>query len=121
MIMLVRIIGILITCMGLMVVLNPGAMKKMLAFWKQGKRIYLGGLLRVLFGVIFLWSASLARLPVVMGTLGIFLIVAGLFIFILRTEKIKSMLDWWDKKPPSALRIIGILVFAIGALIIYSM
>jgi uncharacterized protein YjeT (DUF2065 family) len=120
MIILVKFIGIFMACMGVTILLNPGFMKKMIAFWRQGKRAYIGGLLRILFGLIFLSSASQARFPALITGLGIFLLIAGIFIFVLGLEKMKAMLGWWDKKPLSVLRLMGLLVFAIGILIIYS-
>jgi len=120
MILLVKLIGILMLCMGVIYILNPALMKKMISFWKQDKRVYAGGLLRLLFGVIFLWSAAQAKLPAVIYVLGILMLLGGVFIFIMRLEKIKRMLDWWDKKPDSISRLIAILILAIGALVIYS-
>lgn len=117
---LVKLIGILMACMGFINVLNPNVMKKMISFWRRGKNIYTGGLLRVLFGVIFLWSASQARLPLVIYVLGILMLLGGLLIFILALEKTKTILDWWDKKPYYILRLIAILILAIGVLVIYS-
>lgn len=120
MILLVNIIGILMVCMGFIYVLNPALMKKMISFWRQSKRIYAGGLLRLLFGAIFLWSASQAKIQVVIYVLGILMLLGGVFIFVMGQEKVKRMLDWWDKKPDSILRLIAILILAIGALVIYS-
>jgi small-conductance mechanosensitive channel len=107
-------------CMGFINVLNPNVMKKMISFWRKGKNIYAGALLRVLFGVIFLWSVTQARLPWVIYILGILMLLGAALIFILGLEKTKKILDWWDKKPHSVLRLIAILILAIGVLVIYS-
>jgi len=114
------VLGIFIASMGLTIIFNPEVMKKMIAYWKQGKRIYAGGLLRALFGVIFLLSVPQARLAAVMYGLGILVLISALIVFAMGLEKIKVTLDWWDKKPSSMLRIMGLLAFAIGFLIIYS-
>jgi uncharacterized membrane protein HdeD (DUF308 family) len=120
MILLVKLIGMLMACMGFINILNPALMKKMISFWRRGKRIYAGGLLRILFGVIFLWSSSQARLQAVIYVLGILMLLAGVLLFILGLEKVKRMLDWWDKKPSSILRLVALLVLIIGVLVIYS-
>lgn len=120
MIVLVKLIGVFIACMGLIIFSNPELMKKMISYWRNGNRLYIGGLLRVIFGVIFLFSAFRARSPAFMAALGIFLVIAGMLIFVLGLEKIKKMLDWWDEKPFSVLRLVSIIIFAIGVLIIYS-
>ncbi|MDD5155064.1 MAG: DUF2065 family protein [Candidatus Omnitrophica bacterium] len=120
MITLARLLGIFIACMGVIVVLIPVVMRKMVAFWRKNNRIYLGGLIRMIFGAIFLLSAPRARLSTVMTLAGLFSLIAGLLIFILKPEKIKMMLERWDKRPDSVLRLMGAVVFAFGALIIYS-
>ncbi|MDD5166917.1 MAG: hypothetical protein PHQ57_05980 [Candidatus Omnitrophica bacterium] len=122
MIIVVKLLGILMICMGLVNLINPILMKKMISFWKQGKRIYAGGLLRVLFGVIFLLASSYSRVrqPCVLAVLGVLMILGGMLIFILGPEKMKAILGWWDKKPASILRLIAILALAIGTLVIYS-
>jgi small-conductance mechanosensitive channel len=120
MIILVKLIGIFMVCIGVANILNPNLMKKMISFWRQGKRIYAGGLLRLLFGGIFLLSYSRARIPGVIGVLGIFIFLAGIAIFILGLEKIKAVLGWWDKKPDFILRLIATLILAIGVLVIYA-
>jgi hypothetical protein len=106
--------------MGFAVILNPVLMKRMLIFWRQGKRIYLGGILRATFGVIFLLSALEAGFSWAIYWLGVFMLMAALLIFALGLEKVKAMLGWWDKRPPVILRLMGFLTFAIGVLIIYS-
>lgn len=120
MIFLVKLIGVFMVCMGIVNILNPNVMKKMLSFWREGKRIYAGGALRILFGAIFLWSYSQARFQVVIYALGILMLLGGASIFILGLDKMKTMLDWWDKKPSSILRLIAVLLLIIGALVIYS-
>jgi uncharacterized protein YjeT (DUF2065 family) len=107
---------------GIINIVNPKVMKKMISFWQQGKRIYAGGLLRVLFGAIFLWAScySQAKQPCVLAVLGFLMLLGGMLIFILGPEKIKAMLGWWDKKPLFVLRIIAVFILALGALVIYS-
>jgi len=99
---------------------NPKTAKKMMAFWRQGKRLYAGGLIRVLLGSIFLYYAPRARLPQVMFALGVLALLGALFIFVLGLGKTKAILDWWDKKPEAFLRLLSLLVIAFGALIICS-
>lgn len=117
---LVKIIGTFITAMGIMILLNPKIAKRMMVFWRQGKNIYAGGLIRILLGVIFLYYSPQARLPQLIFVLGVLALLGGLLIFILGLEKTKAILDWWDKKPEHFLRLLSLLVIAFGALILYS-
>lgn len=118
--MLVKIVGVIITAMGIAILLNPKTAKRMMAFWCKGKNIYAGGLIRVLLGVIFLSYAPRARLPQVLFTLGVLALLGGLFIFILGLEKTKAIIGRWDKKPEPLLRLFSLLILVFGALIVYS-
>ncbi|MFH0827244.1 MAG: hypothetical protein V1923_05130 [Candidatus Omnitrophota bacterium] len=52
--------------------------------------------------------------------LGALVVAVGILILILGTGKAKAILNWWEKKPDSFLRLAGLFILAMGALIIYS-
>jgi hypothetical protein len=117
---LVRAIGVLIAILGLILVLTPKGIKAIFDFFAKGKRIYWVGLLRIAFGIIFLLASSVCRWPEVIRVLGVFFIIAGSLIFILGIRKVKSVLEYWSKKPPLLLRFLSLLAVAFGILIIYA-
>jgi hypothetical protein len=41
-------------------------------------------------------------------------------MFIIGLERAKSIIEWWQKQPVFVLRILALIVFFIGAAIIYS-
>jgi hypothetical protein len=120
MIILVKAIGIFMTSVGVIVLFAPDFMRGMVSYWRQGNRIYAGGLLRALFGAIFLLSVPQAKSARVIYILGILMLLHSLFIFVQGVQKTKAMLEQWGKRPNSLLRLIAILILAIGALIISS-
>ncbi|MFA5119450.1 MAG: hypothetical protein WC695_11495 [Candidatus Omnitrophota bacterium] len=120
MMIFVKSIGILITFMGTMILLNPKIARKMMGFWRQGKHMYIGGLVRLMLGIIFLYYAPAARAPQLLSGLGVLALAGGLLIFIVGIKKIKAILDWWDKKPESFLRLLSLFVIVFGVLIIYA-
>jgi len=120
MVVLIKAVGVLILTAGIVFFIYPQAAKKLFSFFRQGRRIYIAGVLRILFGVIFLMGASDCRTVGVITTLGILLLVAGILIFVIKLDKIKSVLEFWHAKPNSVLRFITLVPIAIGALILYS-
>ncbi len=120
MVIAVRLIGIMIAAMGLTLALSPKGAKQAFDFFSQGKRIYWVGILRILFGIIFLLAASVCRWPEIIRVLGVLFIIAGSFIFILGIRKIKLVLEWWSKKPPLLLRFLTLLAVFFGVLIVYA-
>jgi uncharacterized protein YjeT (DUF2065 family) len=100
--------------------LKPDIMKRLMEFFKQGRRIYFAALLRLVLAVVFLLTARQCSHFWVIFAFGILFIISGLLIFILGLEKVKSYISWWQKQPLVLLRVMALIGLAIGALIIYS-
>jgi hypothetical protein len=120
MLILVKIIGIIIAAIGLAVLLSPKVMKQIIDFWKKGMKPYLAGIIRIAIGLVFLSAAKESRLPIVITVLGILVIIKGVLLFILGLERIRKILDWWDKQPALLMRFLGLLALGVGLLILYS-
>jgi uncharacterized protein YjeT (DUF2065 family) len=117
---IVRIIGIVFVFMTIVYLLKPDIMKRLMQFFKQGKRMYFAALVRFVLAVVFLLAARQCRYFWIIFAFGVLFIISGLLIFILGLEKVKSYIDWWQKKPLVFFRIIALIGLALGALIIYS-
>jgi len=119
MLIAVRLIGVAIVGMGVAFLLKPKLYKQYMAFWQPGKRLYLGAILAILIGVVLLLAATQCRLVGFILALGILSLVEGIMLM-LKQEKMKSMFKWWQGRPLLLLRFMGLVVLAIGALLIYS-
>lgn len=106
--------------MGIVYLLRPDVMKWLIEFFKQGKRIYFAGLIRFALAVVFLVAARECKYFWVILVFGILFIIGGLLIFILGPQKLKTILDWYEKQSTVLLRVIAIIVVAAGAVIIVS-
>ena len=120
MLILANVIALAIAAMGLIIAIRPDILKKILNFWKEGKRAYLAGVMRLVFGVIFLFAAQGCKFPALIFTIGALALIGAAVIFLVGPDKIKPILGWWEKKPPLVIRIMGTAAFIIGALIFYS-
>jgi len=118
--LLVKIIGLFVTAMGIIALLNPNIIKIMMAFWKEGKRLYVAGVIRICVGVLFLYCSPMAMRPNIIFILGILAILGGLFIIIRGPKKMKLILENLSKKPVNFLRWLSLIILAFGALIIFS-
>lgn len=117
---LIRLLGVAVVALGITFLLSPKILKKYIAFWMQGKWLYIGSIISILFGIIFLSVASQCRLRVVMVILGIWSLIKGVILSIAGLEKARSMFLWWDKRSPIAIRLVAIIAIGIGILILYS-
>jgi len=116
----VQVIGIVFVCVGIVYLLKPAVMKRLMEFFKQGKRMYFAGLIRFVLAVIFLLGARECDITWVIVVFGILFLIGGLLIFILGPKKLRRIIDWWQKQSALLLRVAAVIALAIGAIIIYS-
>ena len=116
----IKCIGIIIVLFAILYLAKPSIMISILEFFKKGKRLYLPGILRFILAIIFLLGANRCHYPAVIAVFGVMFIIGGLLIFVMKLEKLKSILDWWQKQSIVLLRVLAIITFIIGAVIVYS-
>ena len=119
-VIVIKSLGILFVLMGIAYLLRPDIIKKLMGFFKKGKRIYFAGLLRFALAVVFLVGARECRYFWIVFASGIIFLIGGLLIFMLGPEKIRRILDWYEQQPALIFRIIALVVLAFGAIIIFS-
>ena len=114
-----QILGILIILDGIVVLVRPALVKTVLNFLVQNKWMYLAAVLKAVFGLLFLFGASLCKLPVVaiiIGILGLF----GAVIIVALYEKTKALMNFFAGRSEVFWRLMSVVYLAFGALIIYS-
>ena len=116
----VKIIGIVFVVMMIVYLLKPNVMKRLMEFFKQGKRMYFAALIRFVLAIVFLLAARECDQFWVIFGFGILFLISGLLIFILGLEKVKSYIGWWQKQSVLLLRVMAVIGLAIGAIIIYA-
>jgi len=116
----IKIIGIVFVLIAIVYLLKPDLMKLMMGFFKKGKRLYWAAVIRFALAVVFLLAAWQCNIKWVIAAFGVLFIISGLLIFILGLEKIKEMLQWYENKPLLLLRIISLILLAMGVIIICS-
>ena len=117
---IVRIIGIVFVFMTIVYLLKPDIMKRLMEFFKQGRRIYFAAMVRFVLAIVFLLAARQCRQFWIIFAFGVLFIISGLLIFILGLEKVKSYISWWQRQPLVLLRVMALIGLGLGALIIYS-
>jgi len=118
--MVIKIIGMFFVLMGIMYLLKPEIAKQLMEFFKKGKRMYFAALIRFIFAVVFLLAARECRQFWVIFCFGIVFLISGLLIFVLGLDKLRSIIDWYQKQSGFVIRFMAIIVIAIGATVIFS-
>ena len=116
----IKIIGMVFVIMAVVCLLKPDVMKRIMEFFKGGKRIYFTGLVRLVFAVVFLLSARECRQFWVIFAFGILFLISGLLVFMIGAEKLRPVLGWFQNKSALFLRVMAVIILAVGAIIIYS-
>jgi len=118
--LIVKIIGILIVIEGVLFVLKPTLMQKVIVFFLAGRRLYVPAVLRIVLAVILLVAASQCQITLVIIVLGILLLVSGIAAFSIGLDRQKAMLNWWQQKSSTFLRLVAVIALLLGAVVIYS-
>ena len=116
----VSVIGLLIALEGILFLIKPEYVKKLISFFVKGKSLYLAAVLRIAIGVVFLIFAMSCHIPWLVIAFGLLAAFAGIIMFIIKLEKQKAYLLWWQQRSLLSIRLIALLTLAIGAIIFYA-
>lgn len=120
MVALVKLVGIVMVAAGVVYLVKPAIMERVMHFWVRGKRAYLGGVLSILVGIIFLFAASRCTLPWVVFVMGVLSLIKGVLAFALGPKKIAPLAEKFAKGSVTTLRVMAIIALSLGVLLIYS-
>ncbi|MBU1657009.1 MAG: hypothetical protein KKB12_02430, partial [Candidatus Omnitrophica bacterium] len=119
MVLLAKLVAIAFIIIGCIVIMKRGVVKTILEYVKVGNRIYGVAALRILFGIIFILAAVMARSGWIVTVIGWLLIVAGVFVFVIKKEKAFEIIDKMvTNAKPKTIRLIGTIPVVIGVLLI---
>lgn len=114
------ILGAVIILEGIIFLIKPGFLVKLISFFMRGKMIYTAAVARAILGPIFLIYATQCKIPSVIIIFGILLLIGAAVLLLVKLEKIKTMLNWWTKRPVWALRTLAVAAVMIGTLIVIA-
>jgi uncharacterized protein YjeT (DUF2065 family) len=117
MVILAKLIGVLVTVLGLAIFASPQFTQKIFDFFKKGKRIYYAGVIRTVIGLVLFICASQSSVPLAAIALGLMFLVSGIAVFAADTEKIKAFMAAYGEMPGLVLRLLGPVAASFGILI----
>jgi uncharacterized protein YjeT (DUF2065 family) len=116
----IKILGLVIAAIGIVYIIKPNVMNRIIEFFKKGKRLYIAAPVRLALAVVFLLGARECRYFWVIFAFGILLLISGILVLVLGPKKLTPMLEWWLKQPTLLLRLIALIAVAFGIVIIIS-
>ena len=115
----IKLIGIIVLIEGFIFSLNPHLLIKFLKFFREGKRVYYIGILRILLGLLFIFNSAQCKSKYIISIIGVLTLAGGVFTFILKLSKIKAIFDWWLKKSYYIFQILSFFILFLGSIIFY--
>ena len=116
-VLLVKLVGLLVAGFGLAVFVSPKFIAKVFDFFKEGKRIYWAGVVRLLVGLVLLLTAAKSALPVANVALGVIFLLSGIIVFVCDLEKMKNFISHYGELPVLVIRLLGLVAACFGILI----
>jgi len=114
------VVGLVISALGVLGVLAPGALISLTAPWLTPTGLWLAGALRVGIGVVLLRVAPASRHPAVLRVLGVIVIVAGLATPLFGVERARMVVAWSVAQGSGFIRLWGLIALALGGYIVYA-
>jgi hypothetical protein len=118
--MLVWFIGWLVAFEGVLFLIKPDAAKSVMRFFIQNNRVYIAAVVRTIIAIIFLIAARQCRIPWIVISLGVLLLISGIIGFAVKSSSQKAMLNWWLSRPAITIRLLSIIPLIIGAILVYA-
>ena len=117
---IVVVVGLLIAAIGLLGLVLPGQLIRLVKSAQTPVGLYSAAGVRVLLGVA-LWSVALgSRAPDALRILGVITVTVGLVTPFFGLERSRKLLEWWSSRGGSFIRVWACFAIALGLLLIYA-
>ncbi|HEG43931.1 hypothetical protein LCGC14_1683900 [marine sediment metagenome] len=117
---IIMVIGVLIILEGIAFLIKPGWYRNAAKTFMSERTVYIGPVLKIVFGMLFLVSALSCHIKSIIIALGVLMIAGGITGLILPKAKIISFIEWWTKRSDLVMRIIAIVAIALGGLVMWA-
>ena len=116
----IKIIGIVIFCIGLVFIIRPEIMRATTQFFSKGSLLYLAAMVRLTLAIVFIMGARHCGIKWIIVMFGLIFLLSGLMIFMLGLQKAKGILRWYLEQPKFISRVVAGIVLGVGLIIVYA-
>lgn len=116
----IKSLGIVLALIAVVYMLRPDIARRLMTFFQKGRRIYIDGIINLFLAVAFFAGARQCRYPWVIFVCGIVFLAEALLIFGLGTKEKNFILDWSREQSDETFQFIGLLIGAMGAIVVFS-
>lgn len=120
MVALAKLVGIVLSVFGVVMIVKPQTAKSMLGFAEEGKRVFGIAIARIIAGLILIFAARSCMMPWLVMLIGIIITLAGILIFVLGEDRVKAKIAEFKTKPNTFIRKVAIVPLAVGLLLLWA-
>ena len=121
MIILVQLLGVIMIGLSIVVLIKPILLRQFISFMSKGKRYYATGIIKLMYGTLFLMVAPQAKFIWLIALLGLEGLVKGAYVLVGNPEKIKSVYNLWFDKSEVAYRIFTMFLIVLWLLVLATL
>jgi hypothetical protein len=117
------VIGLLISVVGAVGIIAPSSLVWIAEHAVTAGAFYVIAVVRVAFGLVLIWVASVSRAPRALRVLGYLIVIAGIttaLTGLLAIEQARTIIDAWLRQGPGVVRLTGIPLLALGGFVAYA-
>ena len=116
----VKTVGILVACAVAVLAYNPAIARRIIGYFREGKRLYAAAGFRILLGALLIWGAFHCSITGVVLAIGILVLATGVVALAIGLARLQAFLDWWTTRSDNVLRLTMALAFLVGVALIYA-
>jgi len=120
---LVFVLALVIMAFGAVIVLVPSGLERIAQHVVTPGAVCVIAMVRVAFGLVLISVASVSRTPRTIRILGYLILIAGIATAVMglvAIERVRSMVEWWLQQGTGVLRLVGVVVLALGGFVAYA-
>jgi len=117
MVLLAKLISIAIIVYGMLLVLRPKILKKVIEYVKEDNRFYIASGVKTVIGIIFILAAGSCSIPWILYLLGALAAISGIAGFVMKKASIDKLINWVETRPARFPYVVGIGALALGVIL----
>jgi hypothetical protein len=117
------VIGLFVATVGVVGIIAPSGLVWIAEHSVTSGAFYVIATVRVAFGLILIWVASVSRAPKTLRVLGYFILIAGITTAatgLMAIGRAHAIIEWWLRQGSGVVRLTGIPVLGLGGFVAYA-
>lgn len=119
--LLIALLGLLIAAIGVVGLLAPTRLLRLVdLFWRGERSLYVASGMRIVLGSLMILAAPYCAWPTVVTVLGVLTFVAGVLLVVIGFERVNKLIQWWQRRPPGVVRVSALFAVCFGVLLFWA-